>query len=67
VRSANAKRMISKEALKNIFIQELQQKGVTESKDGTKIDELDYYALRHEVFLARSREANVESPEMKWF
>jgi phage terminase Nu1 subunit (DNA packaging protein) len=67
MRAANAKSIISKEALKKIFIQELQQKGITESKDGTRIDELDYYALRHEVFLVRSRETNIENGENKWF
>jgi phage terminase Nu1 subunit (DNA packaging protein) len=67
VRAANATTKISKEALRNIFIQELQQKGVTESRNGTKIDDLDYYALRHEVFLVRSRETNIENGENKWF
>jgi hypothetical protein len=67
VRAANVKNIISKEALKQIFIQELQQKGITVSMDGTRIDELDYYAMRHEVFLLRSREINIESPESKWF
>ncbi|MEH7249213.1 hypothetical protein V7114_20850 [Neobacillus niacini] len=67
MRAANAKNIISKEALKKIFIQELQQKGVTETRDGIKIDDLDYYALRHEVFLVRSRETNIENGENKWF
>jgi phage terminase Nu1 subunit (DNA packaging protein) len=67
MRAANAITKISKDTLKKIFITELQEKGITESKNGTKIDDLDYYELRHEVFLLRSRETNIENGENKWF
>lgn len=67
MRAANAITNISKETLKNIFIIELQEKGVTESVNGTRIEDLDFYQLRHEVFRVRCRETRIESPEMKWF
>ncbi|WP_366160611.1 hypothetical protein ABXS71_16960 [Bacillus infantis] len=40
---------LSQESLKQGMIQELYALGVTESRDGRNIDELDYYALRHEL------------------
>jgi hypothetical protein len=70
VRAANVKIIISREAQKQIFIQELLNKGITETKDGTKIEDLDYYALRQALVLAKIKDGtdrNIESSENKWF
>lgn len=67
LKASKAMRLISKDALMQIYIQELLQKGVTHSKDGTRIEDLDYYGLRHELFLVRSRETRIDKLESTWF
>jgi hypothetical protein len=67
MRAAKAITMISRESQKQIFIQELLDKGITETKDGTRIESLDYYSLRHELVIAKFREIDVESQSNKYF
>jgi hypothetical protein len=43
---------LTKEAKRQIFISRLLEKGITITKDGTSIYDLDYYALRHELVMA---------------
>jgi hypothetical protein len=43
---------LTKEAKRQIFISRLLERGITESKDGTSIFDLDYYSLRHELVMA---------------
>lgn len=66
MRAAQVIKTISHDATKQIFIQELLSKGITE-KDGISINDLDFYALRQLVTVARYRETNVENSESKWF
>lgn len=70
MRAANVKSIISRETQRQIFIQELLNKGITETKDGTSVRDLDYYAARSELSLSRIKDgtdANIESAESKWF
>jgi hypothetical protein len=70
MRAAYAKIIISSETQKQVFIQELLNKGITESKDGTRIEDLDYYGLRQTLVLAKIKDGtdrNIESSENKWF
>ncbi|WP_248892255.1 hypothetical protein [Bacillus methanolicus] len=43
---------ITQEAKRQILISRLLEKGITETKDGTSIYDLDYYSLRHELVMA---------------
>jgi hypothetical protein len=52
---------------KKSMINDLVEKGITETKDGKSIYELDYYELRHELVLVEIRKTDIESPENKWF
>lgn len=40
---------LSQESKKQVLLQELEMKGVHETKDGKRLDELGYYELRHEL------------------
>lgn len=40
---------LSQESKKQVLLQELQLKGVYETKDGRHLDDLSYYELRHEL------------------
>ncbi|EIJ79152.1 hypothetical protein PB1_16384 [Bacillus methanolicus PB1] len=55
--------MVTKEAKRQIFISCLLEKGITATKDGTSIYDLDYYDLRLELVKVDFR----ESPENRWF
>jgi hypothetical protein len=59
--------MVTKEAKRQIFISRLLEKGITTTKDGTSIYDLDYYSLRHELVMADFRDKDIESPENRWF
>jgi hypothetical protein len=43
---------LTQEAKRQIFISRLLERGITETKDGTSIFDLDYYSLRHELVMA---------------
>lgn len=44
--------IVTQEAKRQVFISRLLEKGITTTKDGTSIYDLDYYALRHELVMA---------------
>ncbi|MGF2617759.1 hypothetical protein FZC84_12025 [Rossellomorea vietnamensis] len=58
---------ISQEAQKKIMAQQLRDLGVLETKAGVKVDDLNYYEVRHELTLAEIRKTDIESPGNKWF
>jgi hypothetical protein len=43
---------LTQEAKRQILITRLLEKGITSTKDGTSIYDLDYYSLRHELAMA---------------
>lgn len=67
MKASQAIKSISRDAQKQIFIQELLSKGITATQDGTTIQDLDYYALRSEVMMARFREIDACNSENRWF
>jgi len=67
VRASGAMINISRETLRQSFIQELQNRGINETSEGEKIETLDYHSLRREVTIARYRETNVDSSSNAWF
>lgn len=58
---------ISQETKSQGMISELLTLGVTETKRGTSIYDLNYYDLRQELAIAKFRSRNVESSENGWF
>jgi hypothetical protein len=70
MKAAKATVILSRESIRQSYIQELLQKGITETKEGTRVEDLDYYAARHELVMAKLKDGtdtNIESPESKWF
>jgi hypothetical protein len=57
----------TREAQRKIYIQELQDRGITTSKDGVKIEKLDYRSLLSELTLIKFKEIDVVNAESKWF
>ncbi|MGF3103671.1 hypothetical protein [Rossellomorea sp. DUT-2] len=57
----------SQETKSQGMISELLTLGVTETKSGTSIYNLNYYDLRQELAIAKFRNRNVESSENGWF
>ncbi|MFC7783326.1 hypothetical protein ACFQWC_02400 [Rossellomorea sp. GCM10028870] len=58
---------ITQETKSQGMISELLTLGVTETKSGTSIYDLNYYVLRQELAIAKFRNRNVESSENGWF
>ncbi|UXH44442.1 hypothetical protein N5C46_22965 [Rossellomorea vietnamensis] len=58
---------ISQETKSQGMISELLTLGVTETKRGKSIYDLNYYDLRQELAIAKFRNRNVESSENGWF
>ncbi|MGM0864526.1 MAG: hypothetical protein ACQEWF_07625 [Bacillota bacterium] len=58
---------ISQETKSQGMISELLTLGVTVTKSGTSIYDLNYYDLRQELAIAKFRNRNVESSENGWF
>ena len=70
MRAAKAKEMLSRETLRQMYIQDLLAMGITETKNGTKVKELDFYAAKSELALAKitnGTDVNIESPSNKFF
>jgi hypothetical protein len=55
------------DAKRKIYLSRLLEKGISQTKDGVSIHDLDYYSLRRELVLSSYRETNIDSPENKWF
>lgn len=53
--------------IKNIIIENLQEKGVTHSNDGTPLQELGYRQLKEFAALVSVRDVDVEHSSNKWF
>jgi hypothetical protein len=64
---ANGVVKVTREAQRKIYIQELQDRGITTSKDGVKIEDLDYRSLLSELTLIKFKEIDVVNAESKWF
>lgn len=58
---------VTQEMKKQFFISRLLERGITETKDGTSIYALDYYALRHEAVISDYRNKHIENSENAWF
>jgi hypothetical protein len=56
MRAANVKVLLSRDSLKQVFISELLQKGITDTKDGTRVEDLDYYSAKAALALAKIQE-----------
>jgi hypothetical protein len=52
---------------RNFVLEQLKNKGVTHSQNGTNIDDLTYDELKYELVLISFKEIDVESSENKWF
>jgi hypothetical protein len=52
---------------RNHIIERLLEKGITKTKDGISIYDLDYRDLKLELSKADFREINAESDSNKWF
>lgn len=52
---------------RNFVLEQLKNKGVTHSQNGTCIDDLTYDELKYELVLISFKEIDVESSENKWF
>lgn len=55
------------ELIRKNIIDELIERGIEVTKDGTSIYELSQKQLARELGRARYMDINVESPENKWF
>ncbi|MCM3763462.1 hypothetical protein [Neobacillus niacini] len=55
------------ELKRNHIIERLLEKGITETKDGISIYDMDYKALRLELSKADFRDINAESDSNSWF
>lgn len=40
---------LTKETKRHVFLQELKNKGILQSRDGKALDDLSYYELRNEL------------------
>lgn len=61
---------MSNDSMKQAMVQQLLDKGVTESKDGTSVHDLDFYELRHELVMFDIRngtDVDVNSSANEWF
>jgi hypothetical protein len=56
---------LSQDAEKQSMISDLLALGITESKEGINIHDLNYYEVRHELVLAEIRKRDKENPENK--
>jgi hypothetical protein len=57
----------TREAQRKIYIQELQERGITKNENGVKLEDLDYRSLLSELTLIKFKEIDVVNPESKWF
>jgi hypothetical protein len=70
MRAAKAKEMLSRETLRQIYIQDLLAMGITETRDGTRVNDLDFYEARSVLAIARvidGTDVNIESDSNKFF
>jgi len=67
VRAAKAKEMLSRETLRQMYIQDLLTMGITETKDGKKVSNLTYREAKSQLSIAKILETDIENPENKWF
>lgn len=58
---------LSREIQMQDMVQQLQNRGITEDKNGTSIHQLDYYQLQSELNRANFREINAECDANKYF
>ncbi|WP_453992151.1 hypothetical protein [Bacillus nitroreducens] len=59
--------MVSKQAMRDYYLDELNRLGVTETKDGVPISKCDIDELHYELVLASFREVDVAKAENAWF
>lgn len=59
--------MLNQDTKKQMYIARLLERGITETKDGTSIHDLDYYSLRQELAVSDYRVKNIDSPENGWY
>ena len=52
---------------RNFVLDQLKERGITHSQNGTSIDELTYDELKYELVLSSFKEIDSESSENKWF
>ena len=52
---------------RNFVLDQLKERGITHSQNGTSIDELNYEDLKYELVLLSFKEIDSESSENKWF
>lgn len=52
---------------RNFVLDQLKEKGITHSQNGTSIDDLTYEDLKYELVLSSFKEIDSESSENKWF
>jgi hypothetical protein len=64
---ANGVVKVTREAQRKIYIQELQDRGITTNENGVKIENLDYRSLLSQLTLIRFKEIDVVNAESKWF
>jgi hypothetical protein len=64
---ANGVIKVTREAQRKIYIQELQDRGITKNENGVKIEDLDYRSLLSQLTLVKFHEIDVESADNKWF
>ncbi|MDF2789242.1 MAG: hypothetical protein K0S80_2340 [Neobacillus sp.] len=61
-----AKHHLTKDIQRQIFIQDLLAKGITEV-NGSKLNDAAYADLKHELTMVHFRDIDVSSPENKFF
>jgi hypothetical protein len=57
---------LSQDAQAQVMVSDLLAMGITSSKEGKSIYEMNYYDLRQELSVARYRNREVGSPENRW-
>ncbi|MEH7223884.1 hypothetical protein V7112_08685 [Bacillus sp. JJ1566] len=59
--------MVSKKAMREYYLDELNRLGVRATKDGVSIDKCDIDELHYELVLASFREVDTAKAENAWF
>ena len=59
---------VMKEQMKrNFVLEKLKEQGITHTKDGTSIEELNYDSLKYELVLSAFREIDADKDDNNWF